>query len=99
MSLLSRCAVDNGFEEESAPEYSQITGEQEDWLKDRLETLVRTVRKIDEGRRVQADERTQKASIDGAINGTAEEIILMLRLEPKYENLRRTNMSKLERNS
>ena len=65
-----------------------VTADQEAWLKKSLWTLVRLIKTCEDQRRVGADDTIVSHAIDGAVNGTAIEIIKTLGKSPSYANLR-----------
>ena len=68
-------------------EVREITCDQEAWLKNRLVTLVNICDRIKTCQSVSADECAVEKAQQGAIEGTALEILYMLNLEPSYVNL------------
>lgn len=69
-------------------EKTKVNLDQESWLIDRLETLVNLSKSINSCKRVCADDPAIMSALDGAIHGTAEEIIFTLGLIPSYINIR-----------
>jgi hypothetical protein len=65
-----------------------VNGDQEVWVKNRLETLIEMARGIYSYRLVAADEVLAKGAISGLIEGAAIEIIHTLGMEPSYANLK-----------
>ena len=66
----------------------KISCDQEAWLLDRLSTLVGVSRNIVASRTVGADEPACGMAIDGAIHGTANEILRTLGLTCDWINIR-----------
>ena len=63
--------------------------DQEAWLIDRLETVVRMALRLGSEKHVRADEHLLEGALDGLINGAAVEVIQTLGMEPEFVNLRR----------
>ncbi len=63
--------------------------DQEAWVLRRLETLVRLTQAVVGCKDVCADETAVIESLDGAIHGTAREIIALLGMMPCHTNIRK----------
>lgn len=65
-----------------------VSGDEESWVKSRIESAINMVLAIEARRQVEADNAVFQYGFDGIVEGTAVEIINILGLRPSYTNIR-----------